>query len=127
MVRKALRSYIVPHLLHTLFSKRETIHYPQGKLELPTAYRGAVEVDIAKCGGCGLCARDCPSGAMGVTHLPGGGVRVELDYGACAECGQCELSCHRHAIHLEPRFRDTTANRNGMTQVWERDKRDANS
>jgi NADH-quinone oxidoreductase subunit I len=124
MRRKSLRGYIVPHLLRTLFRQRETIRYPQGELELPQTYRGAVVVDISKCVGCGRCARDCPCGSLIVTRLPDGGVRVVQDYSTCAECGQCELVCPRDAIHLAPRFREAGVDRDDMVLTWQRDKQE---
>ncbi|MBM3187274.1 MAG: hypothetical protein FJZ90_00950 [Chloroflexi bacterium] len=120
MSSRTSRSYLVPHLLRRLFGKRETIAYPAGPLVLPEAYRGRVTVDIAKCTGCGLCARDCPCAGLEVERLNGGGVRVTLYHDRCANCGLCELGCRRGAIHLTPRIAPSVSDLRELCEQWER-------
>ena len=45
------------------------------------------------CIGCGLCAKNCPCGAITMEqNLP------VFDYSKCSDCGQCALKCPAHAI-----------------------------
>lgn len=85
-------------IIDAVIAKPDTVSYPFGKLELPEGYRGAIVIDPDKCIGCGLCVRDCPTGALQLekksrdefilTHYPA----------RCAYCGQCEDSCRHGAI-----------------------------
>jgi heterodisulfide reductase subunit A len=50
----------------------------------------AAEVDLAICGGCGICASACPFGAVVIE--PGSGkARVEAVH--CRGCGTCAAAC----------------------------------
>jgi hydrogenase-4 component H len=118
--RKLLRSYLIPYLLDVLFLQRSTMEYPFGPLVLPQSYRGALDIDMTRCVGCGRCARDCPCQALDVSRARDGSVRITHIYAACAECGQCEFSCPREAIHMAPRFRQGTPDREEMVVTWEK-------
>ena len=110
--------YLIPHLLKVPFGKRHTVAFPFGPLELPASYRGQVVVDIDACVGCGRCARDCPTGALHVERLEGGGVRVSLAYDSCATCGQCELSCNKGAIRLISAYTPPAKSRDALKIEW---------
>ena len=62
---------------------------------------GRVELDTAKCTGCGLCAGACPSGALAVSVGEAGGFRLLFKYGVCVACGQCVEICPEKALRLE--------------------------
>lgn len=48
-------------------------------------------IDISKCNGCGLCARNCKSSCIdSKAH--------KIDYTRCVTCFDCIGKCHRHAI-----------------------------
>lgn len=52
-------------------------------------------IDMAKCNGCGLCARNCKSSCINAkAHA--------IDYSRCVSCMDCLEKCHRHAIHYVP-------------------------
>ncbi|MFX1486835.1 MAG: 4Fe-4S binding protein [Promethearchaeota archaeon] len=89
-------------LLRHLTKKRATLLYPFEKLDLPEAYRGRWSHDMAKCTGCGLCAKDCPSEAIQLVETditPGG--RYPVCYlSRCMFCAQCQDTCPTGAIQL---------------------------
>ena len=117
--------YLIPHLLRTLLSKPITVSFPNGPLQLPAAYRGQVVVDIDSCKGCGLCARDCPSGALFVERQGEKGVRIVHFYDRCTSCGQCELSCRYHAVHLQSSFRAGASSHSTLKVEWVKSDSDA--
>jgi formate hydrogenlyase subunit 6/NADH:ubiquinone oxidoreductase subunit I len=120
MARRASRSYLTPHLFRRLFRGRETIAYPYGELAIEPAYRGQVAIDINRCVGCGRCARGCPTRAVTVERLEGGGLRIVLDNGRCAMCGLCVLACPRDAVQQLPAFVPPAVDKGVLRTEWER-------
>mgnify|MGYP003298519637 CR=1 FL=1 len=54
-------------------------------------------IDAAKCKGCTICARKCPSGAIaGAVRQP-----HAIDGAKCVYCGQCLAACRFGAIELQ--------------------------
>ena len=123
MPHRSSPSSLIPQVLRSLGGGRSTILYPFGPLEIPASFRGRVVVDIERCVGCGLCARDCPTGCLEVERQPGGGVRVALRYDSCATCGQCEAGCRHDAIHLEAAFYEGAFSREALRVEWRREGR----
>ena len=68
--------YLVPRVLRTLIQEPVTVAFPRGPLELSQAYRGQIVIDIERCKGCGLCAKDCPADALTVERLGRESVRI---------------------------------------------------
>jgi len=61
---------------------------------------GKVTLDGSRCTGCGLCAADCPTGALVV--LPGGdSYGLVLHQESCLGCGQCIKICPEECLKLE--------------------------
>ena len=121
MARRPSRGYLVPHILRTLLRRRETVAYPAGPLLLHESYRGRVTVDIDRCVGCGLCARDCPTSAIEVDRQGTGAVRVKIYHDRCATCGLCGSSCPRGAIHQVPSFAASAPSRAELYSEWTRE------
>ncbi|MHA1594480.1 MAG: NuoI/complex I 23 kDa subunit family protein [Candidatus Baldrarchaeia archaeon] len=91
-----------PELLRHVPRKPATVMYPFVPVEAPEGFRGKHEFDIEKCVGCGLCARDCPSGAIEMVpdERTKGKKRPVIHLDRCLFCAQCEESCPRGAIKL---------------------------
>ena len=101
---------LVKDALRTLFRallKPATERYPEKeKVEVPDGFRGIHRIDLEKCAGCGLCAKDCPAGAIKMVKMQGTkglGVPI-IDLGRCIFCFQCAESCPRGAIEPTKRF-----------------------
>jgi formate hydrogenlyase subunit 6/NADH:ubiquinone oxidoreductase subunit I len=87
-------------LLKNAASKPCTLAYPFEKREMPKGSRGRHDYDEAKCTGCGMCSRVCPSFAIELKGLGPKCEGLKVNLGACLFCQQCEESCPTGAIWL---------------------------
>ena len=62
---------------------------------------GKVEIDGSRCTGCGLCALECPTGALATSHGEDDGYQLLFRHGSCVACGQCVEICPEECLHLE--------------------------
>jgi len=91
-------------LLKNAASKPCTLIYPFEKREMPKGARGKHAYDEAKCTGCGMCSRVCPSFAIELKGLGPKCEGLKINLGACLFCQQCEESCPTGAIWLTPEY-----------------------
>ena len=93
-------------VLKALFMRPTTIKYAGGDFQLDDRCRGMIQYDPTECIACGLCMRDCPTGALSVVNH---GTREEkqmeanLNVGMCIFCGQCVDSCAKHCLSTTSR------------------------
>jgi len=73
-----------------------------------------LELDAARCIGCGRCLEVCPHQ---VFELDGKAVRL-ADHDACMECGACALNCPAAAIRVDAGVGCAT----GLINEWLREK-----
>ncbi len=59
---------------------------------------GAVEIDPAKCTGCGLCVKAC---AAGTIELVGKKARMRTVFPICHSCADCVAICAQNAIQMK--------------------------
>lgn len=66
---------------------------------------GRVALDTAKCTGCGLCSRECPTGALAALNDDEAGTfRLVFRHGVCVACGACAKICPEKALTVERRL-----------------------
>ncbi|MFH0740023.1 MAG: DUF362 domain-containing protein [bacterium] len=62
-----------------------------GKLAMHKAFR--LEVDSAKCAGCGLCQKECPNNAIEIINQ-----KATINYSKCLGCAKCLAICPNSAF-----------------------------
>lgn len=98
---------MLPEVWRHLPKKPATVLYPFEKLEIPEGFRGYIKFYLDRCVGCGVCARDCPSGACQMKDLPEGSkpkARPVFHMDRCLFCQQCEENCPKDAIELTKEY-----------------------
>lgn len=91
-------------LLRSLIKKVATIKYPAGDRAMPQGFRGKLKFDAAKCIGCKLCMRDCPSGAIEIVKTGEKEFEAHINLARCIYCGQCVDSCMKKALEITPEY-----------------------
>ncbi|MFC2000163.1 4Fe-4S binding protein, partial [Chloroflexota bacterium] len=63
---------------------------------------GKLVLDTSQCTACGLCALECPTGALIFPPDPDtGSCRLLFQHQSCVGCGQCVKVCPEDCLHLE--------------------------
>lgn len=97
-----------------LFSKRDTIQYPDEKPLLPARWRGRIILSRdqdgkERCVACYLCAAVCPVDCIALQAAEDEDGRrypesFRVNFSRCIFCGFCEEACPTFAIQLIPDF-----------------------
>jgi formate hydrogenlyase subunit 6/NADH:ubiquinone oxidoreductase subunit I len=89
-------------VMQSLVQKPVTLRYPFERLPAPAALRGPLAWDVAKCTGCSLCVKDCPSRALELIVVDKAAKRYVMLYheDRCTYCAQCLQSCRFDALQL---------------------------
>ncbi|MCH5333474.1 MAG: 4Fe-4S binding protein [Agathobacter sp.] len=90
-------------MLKNLFSKPVTVNYPAKPAVYPERSRGHIEINIESCVLCGLCAMNCPSGAIKVDRQGGTWSINRFD---CVQCGYCTEKCNKKSLSIVPGYQE---------------------
>jgi len=112
---------IARQLFKHLFKKPVTLKYPFEKTMPFKDLRGKPIWNLTRCVGCGICYRDCPSGAI---EMIGRGPEAEFRYhlDLCLFCGQCEEVCPRGVITMTEQYELADYDRSRMVIEYKRVK-----
>ncbi len=61
---------------------------------------GKVDLDATQCTGCGLCALECPTGALTVSSS-GDAFQLLFKHGICVACNRCVEACPEKCLRME--------------------------
>jgi NADH-quinone oxidoreductase subunit I len=127
MFRSSLQT-IWEVFLH-LFSKADTIQYPEEKPYLPPRWRGRIVLTRdpdgeERCVACYLCAVACPVDCISLQATETEDGRrypdfFRINFSRCIFCGYCEEACPTYAIQLTPDFELGESNRQNL--VYEKE------
>jgi formate hydrogenlyase subunit 6/NADH:ubiquinone oxidoreductase subunit I len=105
-------------VLRSMFRKAATVRYPFVKVMMPDKFRGKLSFEAAKCIGCKLCMKDCPSGAITIHKVGDKKFEAEFDFSRCIYCAQCVDSCPRKALAATGEFELAQINRSKLTVTF---------
>jgi formate hydrogenlyase subunit 6/NADH:ubiquinone oxidoreductase subunit I len=112
-------------VLQGLFRKPVTQPYPFERKAAPEQFRGALVWNPAKCTGCALCAKDCPSDAIEMvvndkvskTFV----LRYHLD--RCTFCAQCVQNCRFKCLDMsDEQWENAALNKETFTVYYGSDE-----
>ena len=102
------------HVGKHLFSKKDTIQYPEEKPDLPARWRGRIILSCdpdgkERCVACNLCSAVCPVDCIALQAATDKNGRrypefFRINFSRCIFCGFCEEACPTYAIQLTPDF-----------------------
>ena len=87
--------------LSSLFKKPATTAFPAAPYHPIPGTRGHLQIDLASCNFCSLCALRCPTGAISVDRK---GKVWTLDRFKCIVCEACVDACVKQALSCSPAY-----------------------
>lgn len=88
-------------LLRAVTAKPATRKYPVEKRQYFKATRGHIEIDIASCTLCTLCAKKCPTAAITVDRA---GRTWAIDRLRCIQCSACVDACGKDSLVMDNQY-----------------------
>ncbi len=108
-------------ILTSAFKAPITERYPFERKAAPERLRGKLLWNRDTCTGCGLCAKDCPSGAIEVLVYDRKAKKFVFNYNVdkCLFCAQCVHSCRQGCLELVSDDWELAAlDRGGYAEHW---------
>jgi NADH-quinone oxidoreductase subunit I len=112
-----------------IFSKPDTVQYPDEKSYLPPRWRGRIILSRdpdggERCVACYLCAVACPVDCISLQATEDENNRrypefFRINFSRCIFCGYCEDACPTYAIQLTPDFEMSEYDRQNL--VYEKE------
>jgi len=90
---------IAKTIFRSLVRKPATLRYPFAPMPKDPLVRGQVYIDINACIFCGICAKKCPTHAIGVEKDE---KSWEISRFQCIVCGACTEACPKKCLHMRP-------------------------
>ncbi|HUF39671.1 MAG TPA: 4Fe-4S binding protein [Anaerolineales bacterium] len=89
-------------VIRSIFQRPATDRYPYERRPPPERLRGKLVWDPAKCTGCCLCGKECPSNSLELITLDKANKRFVMRYHVdrCAFCEQCVLNCRFGCLEM---------------------------
>ena len=94
--------------LRSLFKKPETVCYPVETRPQPEDLKGHIEIDIATCVLCQVCAKRCPTGAITVDKEHQTWTINRFD---CIQCRTCVRECPHGCLSMLPDYQKPNMNK----------------
>ena len=101
--------------------KPATVQYPFAPYSMCKRFRGKLKFDAAKCIGCKLCMRDCPSNAINIRKVADKQFEADIDMSRCIYCAQCVDTCPKDALEATGNFELAQLDRTKLQEVFRRD------
>ncbi len=118
-MKKTSPGRIALEAIKNLFKKPATTEYAgKGAPEVEKNYRGMLIYNPDDCISCGLCMRDCPTGAIKVTNegtKEDKKMSATLDTGKCIFCCQCVYSCPKECLSYTQNIDFARTDKDGLT------------
>jgi formate hydrogenlyase subunit 6/NADH:ubiquinone oxidoreductase subunit I len=106
-------------VLHHVIRKPATTAYPAVPAVSPPDFRGKVRFQGARCTGCKLCEKDCPSHALFINKVGDKRYEAVFQLDRCIYCGQCVDSCNRDSLVVTAEFELAALERGTLRIVYE--------
>lgn len=106
-------------VLRHVLRRPATTAYPAVPAVSPPEFRGKIRFSGAKCTGCKLCEKDCPSHAVTIQKVGDKRYEAVFQLDRCIYCGQCVDSCNRGSLLVTAEFELAALDRGSLRIVYE--------